>query len=66
MSHCAGAWWQRAGQRGQSTTEYLVVLVLLAVLVSVPIDGEISLAALWSAAVRDGYARFLFALAGLV
>lgn len=56
----------RAGQCGQAVTEYLVALAFVVALLAMPVDGHASLAAMWQAAVRTAYARFLFALAGLV
>lgn len=56
----------RPRQRGQAATEYLVALALLVALLAMPVDGHASVAAMWQAAIRTAYARFLFALAGLV
>ncbi len=56
----------RAVQCGQAVTEYLVALAFVVALLAMPVDGHASLAAMWQAAVRTAYARFLFALAGLV
>lgn len=56
----------RAAHRGQAATEYLVVLALLVALLAMPVDGHTSVAAMWQVAIRTAYARFLFALTGLV
>ncbi len=66
---CASARWHAAALRklrGQAATEYLVVLMLLVALLALPVDGNASALDLWRQSLRDAYAKFLFALSGLV
>lgn len=51
-----------AHQRGQSLSEYLVVLALIAGVFALPAGGDTPLIVLFADAIGSGFARFFHAL----